>query len=215
VLSGLRRRRWLIAGILIAATAVAGYSLSGPSPPRRIRLATGQPGGMYDAFGAQYAARLGRIGLRTVIVPSSGSLDNLRSLRRREVDVAFVQSGTYPLVEDPEDHLRGIAAIYLEPLWVFHRGGLALRSLSELAGRRVSVGLPGSGTEAVATALLQAHGIDPKGSDIERLNNSLRSRRCGCPRGCSTFATTSPPKTRHYWRRRRCSSAGPTSTRVS
>jgi TRAP transporter TAXI family solute receptor len=177
VLSGLRRRRWLIAGILIAATAVAGYSLSGPSPPRRIRLATGQPGGMYDAFGAQYAARLGRIGLRTVIVPSSGSLDNLRSLRRREVDVAFVQSGTYPLVEDPEDHLRGIAAIYLEPLWVFHRGGLALRSLSELAGRRVSVGLPGSGTEAVATALLQAHGIDPKGSDIERLNNGVARLR--------------------------------------
>jgi TRAP transporter TAXI family solute receptor len=173
----LRRRRWLIAGVLIAATAVAGYLLTGSSPPRQIRLATGQPGGMYDRFGAQYVARLGHIGLRTVAVPSGGSLDNLRSLLRGEVDVAFVQGGTYPLVADPETKLRGIAAIYLEPLWVFHRGGPTLRSISEFAGRRVSIGLPGSGTSAVAAALLKEHGIDPTGPDVERLANPMARQR--------------------------------------
>ncbi len=173
----LRRRRWLIAGILIVATVVASYFLAGPSPPRQIRLATGQPGGMYDTFGTQYVARLGRIGLHVTTVPSSGSLDNLRSLLRGEVDVAFVQGGTYPLVADGEARLRGIAAIYLEPLWVFHRGGPALRSISELAGHRVSIGLPGSGTEAVAAALLKEHGMDPAGPDIERLGNAAARQR--------------------------------------
>lgn len=173
----LRRRRWLIAGILIAATVAAGYLLTGPAPPRQIRLATGQPGGMYDTFGAQYVARLGRVGLRTAVVSTSGSLDNLRSLLRGEVDVAFVQGGTYPLVADPEARLRGIAAIYLEPLWIFHRGGPALRSISELAGRRVSIGLPGSGTEAVAVTLLREHGIDPTGPDVERLPNPVARQR--------------------------------------
>jgi len=69
--------------------------------------------------------------------------------------VAFAQGGTASLVTDPQARLRGIAALYLEPLWVFYRDGVPVRSLSDLAGRRVSVGLAASGTEAVATALLR------------------------------------------------------------
>jgi TRAP-type uncharacterized transport system substrate-binding protein len=90
---------------------VAGFVLAGSSPPRRITLATGQPRGMYDTFGAQYAARLQRIGLETVVVQTHGSLDNLQRLLRSEVDVAFVQGGTYSLVADPRMRVRGIAAI--------------------------------------------------------------------------------------------------------
>ena len=85
--------------------------------------------------------------------------------------MAFVQGGTYGLVADPDSRLRGIAALYLEPLWVFHREGTAVRSLSDLAGRRISVGLPASGTEAVATMLLREHGIDPARPTIVRLAN--------------------------------------------
>ena len=126
---------------------------------------------MYDTFGAQYVTRLARIGLHTVVVPTSGSVDNLQRLLRGEADVAFVQGGTYPLVTDPASRIRGIAAVYLEPLWVFHRGG-PVRSISELAGRRVSIGPPGSGTEAVATALLRENGIDPTVSSVVRLGNA-------------------------------------------
>ena len=166
-----RRRVWIIAAILVAATALVGAFVGGPSPPRRITLATGQRGGAYDTFGGLYAARLGRAGLRTDVVQSSGSVDNLQRLLRGEVDVAFAQSGTSSLVADPESRLRGIAALYLEPLWVFYRDGLAVRSLSDLAGRRISIGLPASGTEAVATMLLREHGIDPAQPTIVRLAN--------------------------------------------
>jgi uncharacterized protein len=166
-----RRRLWIVPAILVAVTALVGTLLGGPSPPRRITLATGQRGGTYDTFGGLYAARLGRVGLRTDVVQSSGSVDNLRRLLRGEVDVAFAQGGTSSLVADPESRLRGIAALYLEPLWVFHQKTLAVRSLSDLAGRRVSVGLPASGTEAVAATLLAEHGIDPASPTIVRLAN--------------------------------------------
>ena len=165
------RRPWLLAAVLIAVTILVGFLATGPAPPRAITLATGQPGGMYDTFGIAYAARLRGIGLRTATVRTAGSLDNLGRLLRHEVDVAFVQSGTYPLVSDPDAHLRGIAAIYLEPLWVFHRRETPVRSISELSGHRISIGLPASGTEAVATALLREHGIDPGGSNVVRLAN--------------------------------------------
>jgi len=166
------RWRWLIAAILIAATGAIGLYASGPSPPRAITLATGQAGGMYDAFGARYAARLADIGIRTAAVRTNGSIDNLQRLLRDQVDVAFVQSGTASLVPDPDGRLRGIAAIYFEPLWVFHRDGPAVKSLSDLAGRRVSIGLAGSGTEAVSAMLLREHGIDPAGPNVVRLANA-------------------------------------------
>ena len=168
----IRDWRWLIAAVLIAVTVLVGYLVSGPSPPRRIILATGQPGGMYDSFGARYVSRLDRIGLHTDVVRTNGSLDNLQRLLRGEVHVAFVQGGTYSLVPDPEARIRGLAAVYLEPLWVFHRGTSAVRSLSELAGRRISIGLPASGTEAAAAALLREHGIDPTDPNIVRLANT-------------------------------------------
>ena len=184
-------RRWLIVAILVAVTVVVGYLISGPSPPRRIVLATGQPDGAYDTFGGQYAARLLRIGLRTEVVQTSGSIDNLRRLLRREVDVAFVQGGTYALVADPEAGVRGIAAVYLEPLWVFYRGSPAVRSLSELAGRRISIGLPASGTEAVASALLREHGIEPTGPDIVRLANPAAREQLEQGRLGAAFFVTS------------------------
>jgi hypothetical protein len=51
-------RPWLIAAVLIAVTVLIGYLVTGPSPPRKITLATAQPGGMYDSFGARYVSRL-------------------------------------------------------------------------------------------------------------------------------------------------------------
>ena len=187
----LRRRSLIIGGAVVVVTAVIVALLSGPSPPRTIRLATGQQGGVYDRFGAQYATRLERIGLRTEIRRTAGSIDNLQRLLRDEVDVAFVQGGTYALVEDKDDKIRGLAALYYEPLWVFHGGGAGLRSLSELAGRRVSIGLRASGTEAVATALLAAHGIAASTPNIERLPNATARERLEQGRLHAAFFVTS------------------------
>jgi TRAP transporter TAXI family solute receptor len=184
-------RRWLIAAVLIAVTVLVGYLVTGPSPPRKITLATGQPGGMYDSFGARYVSRLARVGLHTDVVRTNGSLDNLQRLLRGEVHVAFVQGGIYSLVPDPEARVRGLAAVYLEPLWVFHRGTSAGRSLSELAGRRISIGLPASGTEAVAAALLREHGIEPTDPNIVRLANTEASDQLQQGRLQAAFFVTS------------------------
>jgi TRAP transporter TAXI family solute receptor len=165
------RRRWTLAIALIAATVAAGMLLLGPAPPTRLVVATGQPGGMYAAFGTQYEARLERVGLRTTTVSSTGSLDNLARLLRGEVDVAFVQSGTYAQADDRDGRLRGIAALYFEPVWVFHRLGPDIDMVSVLNGRRISVGPVASGTSAVATALLREHGISASTAELRYLSN--------------------------------------------
>jgi TRAP transporter TAXI family solute receptor len=153
-----RRRLWIVIA-LTALVVVVAIPLFGPSPPRRIVMAAGQADGVYSAVAQSYRARLSKVGLQVRVVNTNGSVDNVERLLRNEVDVALVQGGTSALVGDPEGRLRGLAALYFEPLWVFHRDA-GLKTVAALQGRRVSVGPPKSGTEAVARALLREYGVE-------------------------------------------------------
>jgi TRAP transporter TAXI family solute receptor len=173
------RSRLALVGVAVLLTvALVALSLlyMDPFPPRRIVLATGQPGGTYDAIGHEYKRRLAREGLRVELQSSAGSLENMQRLLRSKADVAFVQGGTYPLVPDPEGRLRGMAALYREPLWIFYRGRPVTDGLASLAGRRIAIGAPGSGTEATARALLTELGLPTSGDTILGLS-SMEARR--------------------------------------
>ncbi|HWP73708.1 MAG TPA: TAXI family TRAP transporter solute-binding subunit [Methylomirabilota bacterium] len=173
------RSRLALVGVAVLLTvALVALSLlyMDPFPPRRIVLVTGQPGGTYDAIGHEYKRRLAREGLRVELQSSAGSLENLQRLLRGKADVAFVQGGTYPLVPDPQGRLRGMAALYREPLWIFYRGRPVTDGLASLAGRRTAIGAPGSGTEATARALLTELGLPTSGDTILGLP-SMEARR--------------------------------------
>ncbi len=157
---------WAVAAVLTVAVVGLSLRFVDPFPPTRIVLATGQPGGAYDDFGREYQRRLAREGLRVDLRRTAGSVENLERLLRGEVDVAFVQGGTYPLAKDVDGRLRGMAALYREPLWIFYRGKPMSDDLGALAGRRIAVGAPGSGTEAIARALLEGVGLPTTGPNL-------------------------------------------------
>jgi TRAP transporter TAXI family solute receptor len=169
----LRTHRRLLAwgSVVILTLVLVGLSRLWlePPPPSRIVLATGQPGGTYDSLGREYASQLRRQGLRVEIVQTNGSVDNLERLIQGKVDLAFAQGGTSSLVSDPQGVLRGLAAVYLEPLWVFYRGRLRGELLSALAGRRIAIGPDRSGTEAVSRAILRENGIDASTAHLVNL----------------------------------------------
>ncbi|HZP36464.1 MAG TPA: TAXI family TRAP transporter solute-binding subunit [Methylomirabilota bacterium] len=175
----MKSRRALVgaAVVLTVALVVVSVRYVDPFPPRRITLATGQPGGSYDAFGREYQRLLRREGLDVDLQETAGSLENLERLLAGRVDIAFVQGGTSPLVSDPDGRLRGMAAVYREPLWIFYRGPAVTDGLASLATRRVSIGAPGSGTEAVARMLLGQLGLPTSGDHVERLTSAETRRR--------------------------------------
>jgi TRAP transporter TAXI family solute receptor len=170
-----RRRKWILWAAVLALSAGAvlvSFALAEPPPPHDIRMATGAPKGGYDTFGHKYQQRLRGMGLEVELVNTNGSMENLQLLLDGQVDVAFVQAGTYELVKDkdPEHKLRGIAAIYLEPLWVFYIGD-EVDSVAALKGKRVSVGPERSGTEAISRLVLKAHGIEQQ-TTVKNLTNA-------------------------------------------
>jgi TRAP transporter TAXI family solute receptor len=164
---------WIVVIVLTVATIGVGMLFMSSPPPKKIRMATGQPKGGYDTYGKKYQERLNPMGLEVELVNTKGAIENIQLLAQKKVDVAFVQGGTYGPVkdrDDPQHTLRALAAVYLEPLWVFYRdskppeGSPEKRSgptLSDFKGKTISIGPENSGTQAVSRDLLNAHDIDP------------------------------------------------------
>jgi TRAP transporter TAXI family solute receptor len=155
-----------IIGFCLAALVATYMLFVEPPPPRTIVMASGGKTGAYYHFARKYADELQKEGLTLEVRETAGSVENLHLLGddASGVALAIVQSG----VASPEerDHFYALGSLYREPLWVFYRGAQPLDRLSQLAGRRVGVGPPGSGTYAIAMQLLAVNGlVGPSGSD--------------------------------------------------
>jgi TRAP transporter TAXI family solute receptor len=137
--------------IMIAGTVIA-YQFIKPAPPRHIVLATGPEQGAYAYYGRLYRDRLQREGISVTTESTRGSIENIELLRDQRADVAFVQGGAAEDIKAP--HLRSLASLYLEPIWIFVRKDASIGRLSELRGRRVALDKEGSGTRAVMLQLL-------------------------------------------------------------
>jgi TRAP transporter TAXI family solute receptor len=155
----------VVIGLCLAALFTTYLLFVEAPPPKKVVIATGGKTGAYYQFGQRYAAELAKEGLTVEVRETKGSVENLQLLldENSDVDVAIIQSGVADVGE--RERLDSLGSLYREPLWVFYRGEPALERLSQLAGKRIGIGPPGSGTYAVARALLAANGItDSKGS---------------------------------------------------
>lgn len=147
--------------VLLAAAAVwVAVRFVRPAPPDTIRMLGGLDGSGYRLNAERYQKIIQGYGVKVEIIPSGGALDNLRQLadRNAQVDVGFVQSG---LVEGVD--IRGLVSlgsVFAQPVMVYYRGDQPIETLSQLNGKRLALGPPGSGTRALATALLKGNGIE-------------------------------------------------------
>jgi TRAP transporter TAXI family solute receptor len=154
--------------LLAAALLALAYWMLDPTPPRRVTLATGVAQGAYAEFGQRYAQRLKKHGIAVELRNTAGAAENLALLRdpASGVDIAFVQGGAGEAREEDEP-LRSLGSMFQEPVWLFYRTDSAKRTLKQmrldrlvqLAGWRVNIGAPGSGTPVLARRLLEANGI--------------------------------------------------------
>jgi TRAP transporter TAXI family solute receptor len=155
-----RRRLLMIGAIaLLAALGWALVTVIEPAFQHTIVITTGADKGIYRGFAARYAPILKREGITLDIRSSSGSIENYERLKEPHsaFEVGFIQSGTTSPKET--DHLQTIAAVSYEPIWVFYRGDATINRLAQLRGKRVSIGVPGSGLLNVSQILLGYSGI--------------------------------------------------------
>ncbi|QDV83168.1 TAXI family TRAP transporter solute-binding subunit [Planctomycetes bacterium TBK1r] len=146
--------------VVLFGFALAWFFIQ-PAPPRTIVMATGSDDGAYHRFAMQYRDYLGRQGVTLELRPTAGSIENYRLLESDpEVNLAIVQGGTAPKSFSGVVEIEALASLYFEPLWVFYRGDETLADLRDLRGKTIAIGRSDSGTESIATLLLDENGID-------------------------------------------------------
>lgn len=150
---------WLL--LVAVALVVVLIQFVDPAPPREIVIATGAESGRYFELAQRLERELRKEGVSLRILTTAGSIDNLHLLTAddKHVSIAFVQSGMEEVFDSGENILRSLGSLYYEPIWLFYRDGQPVHRLFDLAGRRLSIGALGSGTQAVARFLLRENGL--------------------------------------------------------
>ena len=129
--------------------------------PATIRILSGIDGSSYRNNAEKYKKIIERHGVKVIVLPSHGALDNLQQLANPKVkaDVGFVQGG---LIDDSIDisRLFSLGSMFAQPLMVYYRSKEPVETLSQLKGKRLAIGPEGSGARTLALKLLKANEMD-------------------------------------------------------
>lgn len=150
-----------------------------------LTFGTGGTAGVYFPLGTEYANLFEEHidGVTVNAIETDASVDNLGRIFREEMQLGMTQSNT--AIEAVEgigqfddlaiDNVGWLGQLYPEAAQVITLEDRGFTSIEDLAGQRISVGPPGSGTQAVATAILSAHGIEE--GDYEAFEESFGDAR--------------------------------------
>jgi uncharacterized protein len=166
----------------IAALAALLTALPAAAQQNRISITTGGTGGVYYPLGGGMANLLSKYlpGMQATAEVTGGSVDNLRLLGQGKSEVGFAMVDAAWDAAHGEDKFKGnkvdartLLVLYPNRMQVVTIDGTGIAKMSDLKGKRVSTGSPGSGVEVVALRVLEMMGLDPK-KDIkqERLGAS-------------------------------------------
>jgi TRAP transporter TAXI family solute receptor len=117
-------------------------------------------------------------GLVAVAQATQGSVENIRMIAADQIESGIAQSdiagwayagaGIFT-ADGPMKDLRAIANLFPEDVQIVVRADSSIRSLSDLKGKRISLGQMGSGTLADARVILAAAGLGEKDLSAEYL----------------------------------------------
>ena len=158
--SGVMSRRTFIGATMAVLAAACVRS----DPEGRIRLAAGDPGGMYLAFAEILAERVQQRypGITVEVIPTEGTVENLERLRAGDADMGLALADVAErdrAAGAADTAPQAVARVYENYLQVIVRESASAQQLSDLAGKRVSFGAARSGGAVTAEVLFEAAGL--------------------------------------------------------
>lgn len=151
--------------LLVATLSVTGARATPPAtgyPTGPLPIATGDRDAVYHAYGyAVLAAVRGHLPeLTPYLRVTSSPTTNLELVSRGEVALGFASADAINnITPAAQGSLATLARLYDDYLHLVVRRDSGVEDLRDLPGRRISVGVAGSGTEQVALRLLRAAGV--------------------------------------------------------
>jgi len=167
----------LLTAAAIAAAVTFGVSAAGTgtaqAEQKLITIGTGGITGVYYPTGGAICRLVNKgrkeHGVRCSVESTGGSVYNLNTIRAGELDMGVVQSdwqyhayngtGKESFIDaGPFKELRAVFSVHPEPVSIIARADAGIKHVSDLVGKRVNIGNPGSGTEATWNVMWEAMG---------------------------------------------------------
>lgn len=171
--------RWLFWSAIAFFTLAVGCSQpagNGATKKERktifLTIGTGDITGVYYPTGGAIAKIVNKkreeYGLRTTVEATIGSVYNVNAIMAGDLDFGIVQSdrqyqainGMKEWAGAPQKGLRAVFSIHPESVTLLAAVDAQIKTISDLKGRPVNIGNPGSGQRGNAIDALEAAGID-------------------------------------------------------
>ncbi len=135
----------------------------------RLSIATGGTGGVYYPLGGGMANIISKYIPYTEATAevTTASVDNCRLVGAGKAELALIMADTgwdaYQGRAQFKEKvpLRTVAVLYPNNMHIVTVEGKGIEKVTDLKGKRVSTGAPGSGTEVMALRVIEAFGLDP------------------------------------------------------
>ena len=166
----------MIVQLLRSVAACLALAVTSLAVAQNISIATGGTGGVYYPMGGGIAAVLSKYvpGMQATAEVTGGSVDNLKLVGSGKPYVGFTMTDAAQDAFRGEDKFKGnkvplktLMILYPNRMHVVSVEGRGVSKMSDLKGKRVSTGSPGSATEVMAFRLIEAAGLD-KDADMKR-----------------------------------------------
>jgi TRAP transporter TAXI family solute receptor len=164
-------RRFLAAALAVISAGVTVSALA-----ENISIGTGGTGGVYYPLGGGLADVLSRHvpGMQATAEVTGGSIDNLKLIGSGKPYIGFAMTDAAQDALKGEDKFKGnkvplktLAILYPNRMHIVSIEGTGVTKMTDLKGKRVSTGSPGSATEVMAFRLIEAAGLN-RDKDITR-----------------------------------------------
>jgi len=161
------------AASLFVGAAFVGAALA---QQKTIAIGTGGTGGVYYPLGGGLANVLSKYlpGYQATAEVTGGSVDNLKLIGSGQSEIGFSMADAALDAFNGQDKFRGnkvalrtLMVLYPNRMHVVTVEGTGIEKMSDLKGKRVSTGSPGSATEVMAFRVIEAAGLD-KDKDMRR-----------------------------------------------
>ncbi len=149
--------------ILIASTFSADA--------KELSMATGGTAGTFFPLGGAIAATINKHcqDANITVQTSDGSVNNSHLIGNGDVDMALIQTDiTYyafngiEMFKKKYPNLAGVCRVYPDTTHIIARGDSGIKKVTDMKGKQISVGAPGSGNEATLRQILGTAGITYK-----------------------------------------------------
>ena len=152
----------LTAAALVALTAVAVPA----QQTERVTMLGGPPAGMFGIFATGIGTYLSKAvpNLNVSVAATAGSVENLRRVDAADAEIGISFAGDvhegYNGLEKfqgkPLTNVRAVGVVFMGVAHVIAYGDSGIKTVDDLAGKRVAVGNPGSGTFATAERVFRS-----------------------------------------------------------